>query len=300
MEQLPTRYVLHAAAHVVRIIGHTKPTRTDLDDSYRNLASGGIFPFESLRTGERLLADLGFLKNKDGRFLCDLAANVTALQLEELTRQLGRLILLEQMPLWLKSAISQGEVRRELIPVEAADRLADIFPDVAEREALLLAAARRHDASIQEIIGDAGERLVEAKCKNWLLSVGRADLASRVNRVSQVSDELGYDVSAPDLLGNAHQMEVKSFTGDQVRFFLSRNEYIVGKQYPSWSLVFCQVPRNRPPVLLGWCELSLIEERLPKDVDARSKWTAAQVIITLDELCDGLPIMAKKLPQPGN
>ena len=95
-------------------------------------------------------------------------------------------------------------------------------------------------------VGAAGEAAVVDACREELLLLGRADLLPRIVQVSAFDDTLGYDISAPTLKQGARHLEVKTaseVSGGLFPFYLSRNEYEVGRRHPSeWSLVACERP----------------------------------------------------------
>lgn len=75
------------------------------------------------------------------------------------------------------------------------------------------------------LIGSRGEEIVIEAEKDDLKKKGRADLANKVERVSDQSDRFGYDVLSYDTAGNEKHIEVKATSENIYRFFLTANEY---------------------------------------------------------------------------
>ena len=71
----------------------------------------------------------------------------------------------------------------------------------------------------------AAEKLVEVYEKNYLISIGREDLANKVKWVAKEADNYGYDILSFDEKGNEKFVEVKGTTlGKNTPFDISRNE----------------------------------------------------------------------------
>lgn len=139
-------------------------------------------------------------------------------------------------------------------------------------------------------VGAAGEAAVVDACREELLLLGRADLLPRIVQVSAFDDTLGYDISAPTLKQGARHLEVKTaseVSGGLFPFYLSRNEYEVGRRHPSeWSLVACE-RRAGTITILGWCRASALTAYLP--ADQRGRWTEALVRLPRAALFEGIP-----------
>lgn len=152
--------------------------------------------------------------------------------------------------------------------------------------------ARRTDDAARTETGLAGELAVVDACRNELVSFGRPDLAHGVQQVSVLDNSLGYDVLAPSLTGPNRWLEVKtsrSAVGSVFDFFLSRNEYEVGRHDPSaWALVACVWPSSDHHAdILGWCRAEALRPYLPDDRNGR--WTEALVRLPRAALFDGCP-----------
>jgi hypothetical protein len=109
-----------------------------------------------------------------------------------------------------------------------------------------------------------------------LARAGRPDLAALVQRVSLISDQLGYDVVAPTLRGKVRRMEVKTTSRSaQTHFevYLSRNEAAVAVRDPSWTLVLCQACDSSRAEVVGWCRANAFAPVLPSDKHPRGRWT---------------------------
>lgn len=290
----PSAYILRACVRVIRLIGEVAVTQEQLEKSYLTVASGGTFTSDAFREALAVLTAHGLIQlDGDGRVVrANLPDNVSFADEEQGSKLLAQWILSEHPPLWLRNAILDGgELSYELMPSEVEDRLRLIFPDVAERESMLLAAATRYNDALLRAAGALGEECVVSECKRWLLSHSRPDLASKVQQVSLISDHLGYDVSSPDLTGTVHQLEVKAYAGPALRFYLTRKEFEVGLQFLTWSLVFVKVDlRSQEGKVVGWCPADSIRDRVPADRDSKVSWESARLRLAETEILRGLPI----------
>ena len=86
-------------------------------------------------------------------------------------------------------------------------------------------------------LGDAGEKFVLEKEKEFLKSRGRGDLAEKVEQVSLKHDGCGYDVLSFELTGEEKFIEVKTTEGKTRNAFeLTSNEFKVSKQSQNYWL----------------------------------------------------------------
>ena len=203
------------------------------------------------------------------------------------------LLLLEKRPpLWLAGAASNGEVHGETIPDAQGQLISEIVPDLARREAILLAAGRRHEDATLSAVGELGEEHVVKECRKELNEAGRPDLGERVSRVSLRSDQLGWDVDAPSLTSTRRKLEVKTTRsqGPTIKFHLSRNEARIGLQDPEWALVFCRVDRSQIVHVVGWCRMDTVVPLLPSDQHQWGRWEQAVLLIEEADLDPGLPV----------
>ena len=142
----------------------------------------------------------------------------------------------------------------------------------------------------KDATGLAGETKVLEQCRAELQKLGRPDLVEAVQQVSLISDSIGYDILAPTLGGVPRRLEVKTASGprrDLFRFFISRNEYDVGRRMPSeWSLVACQLVDARVEVI-GWTRSGSLHPYLPDDASGR--WTEALIQFPQSALFPGIP-----------
>lgn len=275
---LPSIYVLRAAIHAAALIDAEGSLVGQARESYWRKATGGEFSAASLRVGEELLQDTGLLIEREGRLHL-----TTALEqlLEGSIENASAAIALEASV--LPGAAEEIELNAE---IEA------LVPDAARREEILLARARRFDDRRRRLLGEIGEEIVLAAAREELIALNRPDLARQVRRVSLLSDELGYDISAPRLRGEPRLLEVKATTvsTDPIRIHLSRTEARVGDAYPDWSLVVCIVtdPSLRTGEIAGWCHAASLEGCLPTDAKS-GRWESAELEIPKIDLMPGLP-----------
>src|SRR4051794_4270699 len=275
---LPTPYVARAALHAASLIDIEGSLISQARESYWHKASGGEFSAASIAVGEQLLLDTGLLVERDGRLH-------PAHRLEE--------ILDGSIEDALFALALEASSQRGAIDLQPEQGLADLVPDPERREELLISRAPRFDDRQRRLVGEIGEELVLSVARKELEELNRSDLARRVRRVSLESDALGYDISAPRLIGRPRMLEVKATTRteDPVRIHISRNEARTGTDYPDWSLVVCYVDdiAARTGELQGWCAASAFSTRLPLDTD-RGRWEQAEIEIGPGELLPNLPL----------
>ena len=242
-------YQVGAALWVVRAIGGAGVSASIVESSFHSAVTQGRFPRPDLNNALQLLISQGLLTDEDG-----------------LLRHHESLA-----PLLALSDDSALGLLTELLDT------GDGTSSELDQRAL-------------ELLGELGEEAVIAWCVAELKDLGHQELAPQVQRVSLVSDRFGFDVSAPLLGGGARKLEVKttsSLASKTFRFFLTRNEYEVGRRSPRvWALVACGA-RNGSVELVGWCRVSELERYLPDDADGR--WTEALVNLPVAALLPNAP-----------
>lgn len=298
----PTHRQMQAAFYVVRILKADGSSLTDLTRSYRMLPTGALHDHESLTSGERLLVSVGLLTQTDDRVIPTAhLLSLRSLPLESFVEALLFFILTEQRELWLGQLAGAEEVPWELVPPDMAAALASTFEHPEQREAFVLAAARKVDRQALEAFGAEGEEAVLEACRKHL--IGLPHLIDEIAHVSLVDDTLGYDIVSPDRAGHRHRIEVKATSAlpGWAEFFLSRNEACVGKRDPSWSLV---VTRREVDVdqgalamrVIGWLRFTDFEALLPRnlqiasDDSAQCTWESCRVTLPDDRLRSALPL----------
>jgi hypothetical protein len=289
---LPSAHLIRSAVLAGSVLDGGGVPRSTARQSYVKLPTGGIYHSEDLARGERLLVRCGLVKERDDilypsdqlRCLCRLPAAEAALFVLALAVE-------KAPPLWLASAVRNDALWPEFISDDDSVVLTDILPDPAQREAFLLSLGNRFDADAAKEKGALGEEAVAKHARTELETAGRNDLAGRVQRVSLLSDQLGYDVVAPTISGPMRRMEVKTCGGSQTRFevFLTRNEVSVGLRDSCWTLVICRNPQDGNPVILGWCRAEVFRDLLPRDIDSRASWATVKLTVCADMLRPGLP-----------
>jgi hypothetical protein len=279
---LPTLHVARAALHVGAIVDRRGSPTIDAEESYWHHATGGIFAPDDLNRGQLLLVDVGLLVERDGTL------TPTSQLAELLDGSVGNaLAALTQMALELAAPASPDAAR-------SPPDLVELVPDAARREELLIGLARRYDETLQRLVGDIGEEIVIDAARSELRAMGRPELAREVRRVSLLSDQLGYDVSAPRVSGRPRLLEVKATTaqlvGPSVNAHLSRNEADTGAALADWALVICAVDDidRRLGHVVGWCGANALEDLRPLD-SACGRWDQATFQVPVDRLIPGLP-----------
>lgn len=296
-----TRRRLRAATWVVHSLGAEGAHPSNLAESWMNLPLAGEVDTAEFESALARLLDLGLVSKSSHRVEPVAAlAELCEQPDDETTRLLLAFLLEHERPLWLLMATGGGDqLAPELVPDEADQALISVLPDPDEREAFLLARARVVDAEIRSAIGAEGEELALAECKVELESLGRPELARRVRRVSVISDELGYDISAPWLDSATRHLEVKSTvsTGNRVAVYLSRNEAQAGLTDPAWALLVVRV-RSSLSGVIGWLSASELEHMLPADPHEDGRWQSVRLRLTTDDLRPGLPPLRPATPAP--
>lgn len=147
---------------------------------------------------------------------------------------LARLFLEGYPPIWLWSAVKQGQVLREYIPLCDLEALGWVEPDL---DALLVSVHAKVDASAQQNlikqIGDAAEAILMAAFE----LEGRQPI-----HVAKFHDGCGYDIELPSL--PVDRIEVKAAsTNTRGCFRLTRNEFdhcrLFGPEWRLLQVVFC-------------------------------------------------------------
>lgn len=285
--------LLRAAFWVGHVLGPEGEEAETAHQSWGNLPLGGSVDFADLRRAEQALLEIGLLERDGGR-LCpapELAACTAGLGPAN-PEPLLALVLDREAPLWLRTAVpDESTLRAELLPDDANAALTATIPDPARREAFLLSRAQKVESRERTLLGDEGEEAVVAACRSQLESIGAEALASAVARVSLISDELGYDVTAPRCDGSLRRLEVKATRSstETVRVFLSRNEIAIGLADPDWFLVLAHCPHEGERTILGHVAATALEPLLPADRDDRGRWQTAALRLAVSALEPGLP-----------
>ena len=273
-EGAPPAHLIRAASHAAGLIDAYGSSVAAVRHGYGHYPSGGLYPPEDLKRGERLLVDCGLVQERDGILYptAQLSAMV-ALSLAESIPLLVACALSTAAPAWLAG--------HEPIPDEAASAIRELVPDPDQREAMLLALRNRFDPEALAALGARGEEAVLCAARAELEELGYSDLAARTQRVSLISDQLGYDVVAPRADGTVRRLEVKTMgrRDDQLaRFILTRNEVETGRRDQHWALVLCRAQGDKSVAIVGWCREATLEPYLPVDGPS-SMWREALLTV---------------------
>lgn len=253
--------------------------------TYVRHVSGGVYPPHDLRRGEDLLLALQLVREQEGILypadeLSELAALMAPVAEETLVALYVERIapdLRGQELIWAFQAAHVG--------------IAELFPDPLRREVLLTALGERFDPAELRELGELGEEHVAATARAELMGCGREDLADQVQRVSLVSDELGYDVVAPRTDGGLRRLEVKTAAHSdegRVHFYLSRSEAEVGARDANWALVCCEGKTRGEVQIAGWTRGRSLIPYLPSDVPG-GRWRTVEIDLPRSILLDGIP-----------
>jgi hypothetical protein len=244
--------------------------------------------------GEAVLVDAGLVERATD-------ALVAAAELGEIVAladpEAARLVLLSLVgrrpPAWLPFAARENDPQEHLAADPDRSVLRSLEPDLASREALLLALGRRVDQRHNLELGASGEEHVVTRCRDELKLAGRGDLVGQVQRLSLWSDQLGYDIAAPRLDGSGRRIEVKTTAQDigsgQAVIAISRNEAEVGSRDTTWALVLVNEQPGDECRVVGWCPAAAFYDLLPVDRGRVARWQQARVALNLAVLTPGLP-----------
>ena len=290
---IPGPHAFRAAIRVVQLLAPKGVPEEDLDQSFLSVPSGGIYRQTDLRAGLELLLVCGMAICEGGKvYPSPGLLPLLRLADEDACRTMLGIFLATCPPVWLDLARRSSDLLTEVIPTADARRIGVLIPDPASREAFLLSLARRQKPDSLLKLRDLGEEHVVSQCKSALAASGRTDLAERVQRVSLISDQLGYDVISPTLAEATKRLEVKTQgkISSSSRVLLSRNEAEYGLRDPSWALVVCQADAAGRTRLIGWCDADYLRGRLPSDQGTRSRWVSVELVIPNSDLHVGLPL----------
>jgi hypothetical protein len=188
-------------------------------------------------------------------------------------------------PPWLSS----GSVSQLLVLLPENDRavLEWTEADVADREAFLLGMARKADPIRQIEVGNFAEELVVERYKDLLSMSG----GGKCERVSLVSDQLGYDLLVTTVQGSI-RVEVKAAAGlSLLRVFLSRNEAEVAARIATWRMVVCVGPPESGQMrIAGHLLPSDLDGRLPTDPESGGSWEECRLVLPTQVLHPELPL----------
>ena len=289
--RLPTAFQLRSALQVGRLIDETGTPLAAARNSYRFVPTGGLYRSEDLIVGEGVLRAAGLLSEREGGLFP--AAGLRELAQagdEDGCEALLYILLAHRLPLWLRAATSEDIFTEELVPDEVRDVIKEVL-DPASRERLLLELGRRYSPEERSRIGALAEKYVVRRCKEELQDAGEDKLASLVRQVSQVSDQLGYDITAPRLDYSTRRVEVKGTRsgGTTVAIYLSRNEAERGATDLDWVLVACRVAEDDSVELVGWLSGEMLEPFLPEDPQPLSRWQSVRIDVPEELFLPGLP-----------
>lgn len=300
--QVPSLLQLQAAFWVTRCLEDAGTSNTDLIRSYLHVPTGGLHDRASLQAGQRLLAELGLLAEREEFVIPhpDLST-FRPLPVDAFTEKLLERVLSQRQDMWLSAFASNDDVYWERVPADAAQVLEAVFDDPGRRAAFVMSVARKVDAALLAEIGADGEEAVVTACREYLTSKNRADLANYVQRLSLHDDTLGYDVTSPDSLGRRHHLEVKATRsiGTRIEFYISRNEALTGANDIRWAVVVARQDVGGPDgalsmKVIGWLTYADLAPALPQDTATpgalRGRWATARITVPDELLRPGLPL----------
>lgn len=278
---LPSAYLVRAAIHVASLLDRPGSTVADARESYWRRAVGGSFAPPDLRQGERLLLDVGLVDEREG----------TLYPTFELTALLDGTID-DAAAAIAARALDLQSVGAQLASAEIEEALGELVPDAARREELLASLGRKFDDAQRQLLGAIGEEIVVRQARAELEALGYPQLARAVRHLSLETDQAGYDISAPRIVGNTRLLEVKatSRVNDVATVHLSRNEAETGAHYPDWALVLCEVDdvEGRTGCVIGWCSAAQLTSAFPEDAGV-GRWEAVRIDLPTAWLAPGLP-----------
>lgn len=290
---LPTPHQLRSALTAGRVvIRHLGRPVAELERAFVRTPTDGVYSANDLSAGEGLLEEARLCHSTDGRVeFAEALAPLLGLDETAASEVLLDRLLEARHPLWVSAVAGTGVLAPELMPDHAERELSEIITDPARREAFLLALGRRFTDEDRRRVGGLAETYVTLACQEELREAGRPDLCPQVSRVSLLSDQLGYDVTAPHDTGNPRRLEVKGTRSQSatVTIHLSRNEADTGLRDPDWYLVLCRVSTDDDVELVGWSPAEHLKSHLPTDPETGGAWQSTEIQIDTAELTAGLP-----------
>ena len=159
--------------------------------------------------------------------------------------------------------------------------------EAEDRDALLLNLGRKVDSRRLAEVGDAAEETVHSA----YLEILTREEGGVCERVSRISDDLGYDLRIRTTRGLL-RVEVKAAAGTQLlRFFLTRNEAEVARRTDTWCIVICAHTQQQGMTIVGHLLLAQIEPYLPSDPILKGgSWEVCRIIIPAHQVIAGLPL----------
>ena len=291
-----SRRLLRAAYWVTRVLGPGGRDAAEARASWVSLPLAGEVDLAELKTAELGLREARLLRLSGGVLAPAPALSSLCLAPGPVPLELLLALILEVAPpLWLLTAGSDGErLAMERVPDEVEDALEAVIEDPSRREAFLLARARTVEADERTALGVAGEEAVVELCREELRGLGEEEAARQVRRVSQVSDELGFDIVAPRIDGSLRRLEIKTTrsAAQVVTVFLTRNEFEAGSADPDWWLVAVRAMREGGHSVIGHVGAAVLAGRVPDDRAEGGRWQVAKVRLRLADLSAGLPSAA--------
>lgn len=276
MAALPSAYQCDAAAAVARLIDEQGSTARRLDTSFRRHASAGVFTVGDLNDGLNVLLAAGLaIAGTAGVSLTPDGLELGLASGDDATAILISAYLQSLSPAAAVDVITQLETGGN-DPLDGDNRIDGLFNDAFRR-----------------LLGASGEEVVANSAREQLQYVGRPDLADQVRRVSLISDSYGFDVEAPSPGGQLRLFEVKSITSEHtpdIEFYLSRNEFEVGRRNSNWHLVICcvhDVNKARGTVV-GWLNPADLEPHVAAD-RGQGLWQSILFRVDRAALAPGLP-----------
>lgn len=282
---------LRAAIWVIRTIGDGRVPSQAVEASFTKLPLGGVIGLGELQSALEALIRDGIVAREGETLWVDSEILPDQLVENGSEVELLALILERTSPVWLRLASSDGlEFRPEYLPAEMEQSLNALIRDAGQREEFLLKRGKTFSNEETKRIGEAGEQLVLEALREELIELDQPSLAVQVVKVSEISDELGYDITAPRLDGSTRRLEVKSSMSPSKSFvfYLSRNEFEVGLQDSDWYLVAVRFSENGGRIL-GWIDGSALEELVPIDRSEGGVWVSTRVDIGQQFFTPGIP-----------
>ncbi len=288
---MPTGHQLRSALRAGQVIAEVGSPLEDARASYAIVPYGGIYRSDDLVIGEQLLIVAGLLEQRDDILmprpgLREIASAGDTDGCEALLIA----FLSSRPPLWLSAATAGGVVVDELIPDDAQRALEEIMTPQM-REVLLLQLGRRFSDVERMVTADLTEDFIVERCQTELRAGGAPQLATNVRRLSLLSDQLGYDITAPRLDGTTRRIEAKGFRGDGVTIviYLSRNEANRAMADADWFLVACRVAAHDCVELVGYLTGSDLAGYLPSDPCPATRWQSIRLELPAEMFAPGLP-----------
>ena len=291
-ERLPSAHLIRSALLLGTIVPPEGAPLETLRYSYTIIPTGGIYRSGDLIAAEQVLLAAGLVRFEGS--MChprEGLAEVISLPPQDAYEAIVLALLGIQQPLWLLAATGTGKLRFGFHSGRRTRVLEELLAPET-REVMLLQLGRTFSGGEERsATGSLVEEYLVSELRTQLSESGRGDLTNRVRRLSLISDQLGYDITAPRMDESSRRIEAKGTrsSGSLLRFYLPRNEAERASVDEDWYLVICRVDSNDFVTVGGWLHGHEVLHYLPVDSCSEARWVSVQIQVPQISLRSGLP-----------